>query len=81
MAVCGRLRIVYVRLLVFFVSFSVVCGGLWSFTRSLWSSPDGLWSFAGGLSSFVLVFGGLWSLAVLVTTINELGLNVLVFCA
>ena len=59
----------------------MVFGRLWSFTRSLWSFPDGLWSFAGGLSSFVLVFGGLWSWPVLVTTINELVLNVLVFRA
>ena len=35
---------------------------------SLWLFGRGLWSFAGGLWSFVELFGGLWSLPVLVTT-------------
>ena len=35
---------------------------------SLWLFVRGLWSSAGGFWSFVVVFGGLWSLPVLVTT-------------
>ena len=35
---------------------------------SLWLLARGLWLFAGGLWSFVVVFGGLWSLPVLETT-------------
>ena len=75
---CGRLRIVCVRLLEFCVSLPVVCGRLWQFTGSLWSFSDGFWSFAGGLWSSVLVCCGLWSLHFLLTTVNGLGLKVLI---
>ena len=48
----------------------------------LWFA-GGLWTFAGAcrLWSFGLVCRGLWSLPVLLTTINGLGLDVLVFRA
>ena len=42
-------------------SFVISCDSLWLFAR-------GLWLFATGFRSFVVVFGGLWSLAVLETT-------------
>ena len=42
----------------------VVCDRLWSFA-------DDVWLFTGGLWSFVVVWGGLWSLPVLAITINE----------
>ena len=81
MAICGHSQILCFRLLEVCVSLPVVCGHLWSFIGSLWSFAGGLWSFTGRLLSFVLVCHGLWFLPILVTTINGLGLNVLVFCA
>ena len=78
---CGRLGRVCVRLLEVCVSLPLVCGHLRSFIGRLWSFAGGLWSLAGVLWSFVLVCRSLWSLPVLVTTMNGLGFNVLVFRA
>ena len=61
MVVCGCSLVVSVRLLIVCSHFLVVCGRLWSFAA-------GLWLFAGRLWSFVVVYGCLWSLPVLVTT-------------
>ena len=81
MAIIGRSQILCVRLLEVCVSLPVVCGNLWLFIGSLRSFAGGLWLFTGRLLSVVLVCHGLWSLPILLTTINGLGLNVLVFCA
>ena len=62
-------------------SLPVIWGHLWSLGGSLWSFAGSLWFFAGSLWSFMLTCGGLRSLPILVTRINGLGLNVLVFCA